>query len=101
MNITAIRALIRNDLRLYRSDRRAVIVGQSVNADGGDGYSTFLKGTSRLGGAQDIDALTAFMAQFKAPAAPYRPGVNALDAASARIQRTGGTICPTGANVNP
>ncbi|MBK7115974.1 MAG: ABC transporter permease [Proteobacteria bacterium] len=27
MNITAIRALIRNDLRLYRSDRRAVIVG--------------------------------------------------------------------------
>jgi ABC-2 type transport system permease protein len=27
MNTTAIRALIRNDLRLYRSDRRAVIVG--------------------------------------------------------------------------
>lgn len=27
MNATAIRALIRNDLRLYRSDRRAVIVG--------------------------------------------------------------------------
>jgi hypothetical protein len=27
MNIVAIKALIRNDLRLYRSDRRAVIVG--------------------------------------------------------------------------
>ncbi len=27
MNTTAIRALIRNDLRLYRSDRRAVVVG--------------------------------------------------------------------------
>ena len=27
MNTTAIRALVRNDIRLYRSDRRAVIVG--------------------------------------------------------------------------
>ena len=27
MNVTAIKALIRNDLRLYRADRRAVIVG--------------------------------------------------------------------------
>src|SRR5689334_5997868 len=27
MNITAVRALIRNDLRLYLTDRRAVIVG--------------------------------------------------------------------------
>ena len=27
MNAVAIKALIRNDLRLYRSDRRAVVVG--------------------------------------------------------------------------
>ncbi|ROZ79794.1 bifunctional UDP-sugar hydrolase/5'-nucleotidase [Ramlibacter sp. WS9] len=69
-------------------------------ADGGDGYSTFLKGTSRLGGAQDIDALVAYMALFKAPAAPYAPNVHPSDAGTARINRTGGTACPTGANIN-
>ncbi|MHB1122116.1 MAG: bifunctional metallophosphatase/5'-nucleotidase [Ramlibacter sp.] len=71
-------------------------------ADGGDGYSTFAKGQNRLGGPQDIDALTAFMARYKAPAAPYVPGVDPLDASTPRIQRVGGSsICPTGANTNP
>jgi 5'-nucleotidase len=67
-------------------------------ATGGDGFTTFLSGTSALGGGQDIDALTAFMAGYKAT--PYVLGGNANDQGSARIQRTGGTSCPTGATVN-
>lgn len=71
-------------------------------ADGGDGYATFLaRGSNRLGGAQDIDALTAYMAQFKAPAAPYAPGSAANDGGTPRINRVGGTTCPTGTNTNP
>lgn len=67
-------------------------------ADGGDGYSTFLKGTNRLGGAQDIDALVAYLAGFKAPKAPYTLGANPNDAGGKRINRTGtSTACPTGA----
>lgn len=42
-------------------------------AAGGDGFTTLLGGTNTLGGAQDIDALTAYMALYKAPAAPYDP----------------------------
>ncbi len=70
-------------------------------ATGGDGYSTFLKGTNLLGGAQDIDALVAFMAGYKAPNKPFTPNTNPADGGTARINRTGGTTCPTGANVNP
>ena len=72
-------------------------------ADGGDGYSTLIKGTNRLGGAQDIDALTAYMAaNFKAPKAPYAPGSNVADAGTKRINRVGSSaICPGGADVNP
>lgn len=72
-------------------------------ADGGDGYSTLLKGTNRLGGSQDIDALTAYMAaNFKAPKAPYAPSSNAADAGSKRISRVGNSAnCPGGADTNP
>ena len=71
-------------------------------ADGGDGYSTLVKGTNRLGGAQDIDALTAYLAAFKAPNGPYTLGSNILDAGTARINRVGTSgTCPGGANVNP
>ena len=72
-------------------------------ADGGDGYSTLLKGTNRLGGAQDIDALTAYMASFKAPKAPYSPTTShATDAGTPRISRAGSSAtCPSSANVNP
>jgi 5'-nucleotidase len=71
-------------------------------ATGGDGYSTFLKGTSQLGGAQDIDALVAFMASYKAPAAPYTPATVVGDGGTARINRLGaGTACPGGTNPNP
>ncbi len=71
-------------------------------ADGGDGYSTLIKGTNRVGGAQDIDALAAFLADYKAPKAPYALGTNSLDSGSARINRVGtSSTCPGGANVNP
>ncbi|HEU4459762.1 MAG TPA: 5'-nucleotidase C-terminal domain-containing protein [Methylibium sp.] len=70
-------------------------------ADGGDGYTSFLNGTNRLGGAQDIDALVAYMARYKAPAPAYAPGTEAEDAGSARIQRVGGSSCPGGAATNP
>ncbi|HEX3141249.1 MAG TPA: 5'-nucleotidase C-terminal domain-containing protein, partial [Rhizobacter sp.] len=68
-------------------------------ATGGDGYSTLLNGTDLLGGAQDIDALVDYLAAFRAPAAPYNPADPALG--KPRIQRVGGTACPSGANVNP
>jgi 5'-nucleotidase len=71
-------------------------------ADGGDGYSTLVKGTNRLGGAQDIDSLTAYMANFKAPKAAYTPGSNAADAGTKRINRVGSSAnCPGGADTNP
>ncbi len=40
---------------------------------GGDGFAVLAGGTSFLGGAQDIDALIAYLASYKAPNAPYNP----------------------------
>jgi 5'-nucleotidase len=71
-------------------------------ATGGDGYLTFLGGTDLLGGAQDIDALVAYMADYKAPNPPYAPGVEAEDGGTPRIGRVvGGSACPGGSNTNP
>jgi 5'-nucleotidase len=48
-------------------------------ATGGDGFTTFVAGTNALGGAQDIDALTAYLANFKLPTHPaYNPAAAAL-----------------------
>ncbi len=68
-------------------------------ATGGDGFTTFLNGTNLLGGAQDIDALVAYFAAFKAPNPAYDPASPALG--KPRINRVSGSVCPTGANVNP
>ena len=70
-------------------------------ATGGDGYSTFLRGTNLLGGSQDVDALSAFLGKYKAPAAPYNPDLVADDGATQRVSRVGGTSCPDGTNPNP
>ena len=71
-------------------------------ADGGDGHTTLIKGTNRIGGAQDIDALTAFLADYKAPKGPFALGANPLDAGTPRINRVGtSAVCPSGVNVNP
>jgi 5'-nucleotidase len=87
--------VVTNPTRAYR------VTVNNFMADGGDGYGVFLNGTNRLGGAQDIDALVAYMARYKAPAAPYAPNAEPEDAGTARILRTGGTSCPTGAATNP
>jgi 5'-nucleotidase len=72
-------------------------------ATGGDGFATFQQGSSLLGGAQDIDALTAYLAAYKAPNAAYDPAAPALG--KPRVLRVnapaGGGTCPLGANVNP
>ena len=87
---------VQNPTKTYR------VTVNNFMADGGDGYSTLKKGTNRLGGAQDIDALTAFLAGFKAPKSAYTLGSNPADAGSKRINRVGtSTTCPGAANTNP
>lgn len=88
---------VQNPAKSYR------VTVNNFMADGGDGYSTLVKGTNRLGGAQDIDALTAYMAaNFKAPKAAYAPNSHAADAGTPRINRVGtSATCPSGVNVNP
>lgn len=91
--------VVLNPAKTYR------VTVNSFMATGGDGFTVFANGTNRVGGAQDIDALVAYMSQFKAPKAPYAPGTNASDAGTPRVNRIGGgtgaAACPTGANVNP
>ncbi|NDY94025.1 bifunctional metallophosphatase/5'-nucleotidase [Ideonella livida] len=72
-------------------DRTWRVTVNSFMADGGDAFSTFLQGQDRLGGAQDIDALEAYLAGFKAPKAPYNPA-----SVSPRIVRvdTSTATCP-------
>ena len=90
--------VVQNPAKTYR------ITVNNFMADGGDGYSTLVKGTNRLGGGQDIDALTAYMnANFKAPKPAYMPNTNPADAGTARISRLASTstVCPSGAVTNP
>lgn len=48
-------------------------------ATGGDGFRVLLDGSNVLGGAQDIDALVAYLAAFRAPNAPYNPASTVLN----------------------
>lgn len=59
--------LVLNPTRSYR-----VTVNNFI-ATGGDGFTVLLEGANVLGGAQDIDALVAYMSGYKAPAAAYDP----------------------------
>jgi 5'-nucleotidase len=62
-------------------------------ADGGDAFSVLKGGTERLGGAQDIDALSRYFSGYMAPNPPYDPSDVTL--AKPRIRRLdGGTACP-------
>ena len=91
--------VVLNPAKTYR------ITVNNFMADGGDGHSTLTKGSDRMGGALDIDALTTYLtANFKAPKAAYAPGLNsnALDAGTPRINRiSNSTTCPSGPVVNP
>jgi 5'-nucleotidase len=87
--------VVQNPTKTYR------ITVNNFMADGGDGYTTLKKGSNRLGGAQDIDALTAFLAGYKTPNPAYVLGSNPLDAGSPRINRAGtSTTCPGGPVTN-
>lgn len=92
--------LVDADGRVLGPAREYRVTVNSFMASGGDGFATLLKGRAPLGGALDIDALVDYMARFKAPSAPYAPGMRAEDGGTPRIQRDGGTACPTGADLN-
>ena len=57
--------VVQNPTSTYR------VTTNNFMAAGGDGLTVLTGGVNRLGGAQDIDALTSYMAGFKAPNAPY------------------------------
>jgi 5'-nucleotidase len=87
--------------RVLEPAREYRVTVNSFMASGGDSFSTFLRGKAPLGGALDLDALVDYMARFKAPNPPYAAGQRAEDGGTPRIQRDGGSVCPTGANTNP
>jgi 5'-nucleotidase len=65
--------VVQNPGKTYR------VTVNNFMATGGDGLTVLLGGTSTLGGAQDIDALTAyFNAGYKAPKAAYDPTLPAM-----------------------
>ena len=65
-------AFVSNGLVLNPTSTHRVTVNNFM-ATGGDGFAVLVGGTDALGGAQDIDALIAYLASFKAPNAPYDP----------------------------
>jgi 5'-nucleotidase len=72
--------VVQNPTKTYR------VTVNNFMATGGDGFTVLLGGQSSLGGAQDIDALVAYLAAgYKAPKAPYDPTQAAL--AIPRISR--------------
>jgi len=78
---------VNNPTKTYR------VTVNSFLATGGDGFTVLNNGTNRLGGAQDIDALVAYLADFKKPKASYDPNATALG--KPRILRAdSGTACP-------
>lgn len=65
--------VVQNATKTYR------VTVNNFMATGGDGFTVLLGGTGVLGGAQDIDALTAyFNAGYKSPNPPYDPTLPAL-----------------------
>jgi 5'-nucleotidase len=87
--------------RVLEPAREYRVTVNSFLASGGDGFSTFLNGKAPLGGALDIDALVDYMARFKVPNPPYMPGTRPQDGGTPRLQRDGGSACPTGVDTNP
>ncbi|MDY0745439.1 bifunctional metallophosphatase/5'-nucleotidase [Paucibacter sp. R3-3] len=64
--------VVLNPTKTYR------VTVNNFMATGGDGFTVLIGGTNQLGGAQDIDALTAYLSGYKAPAAAYDPAQPAL-----------------------
>ena len=64
--------VVLNPTKTYR------VTVNNFMATGGDGYGVFVGGLNTLGGAQDIDALVAYLAGYKAPSAAYDRAATAL-----------------------
>lgn len=71
-DLIVIGGVVQNPGKTYR------VTINNFMATGGDGFSTFTGGVNSLGGAQDIDALVAYLASYKAPAAHYDPALPAM-----------------------
>jgi len=65
--IVVAKGVVQNPMRTYR------VTVNNFMATGGDGFTTLKAGTNRLGGAQDVDALVAYLARYKSPNAAYDP----------------------------
>jgi len=72
VDFIVVNGVVQNPGKTYR------VTVNNFMATGGDGFAVFTGGTNVLGGAQDIDALTAYLAGFKSPAAAYNPTSAAL-----------------------
>jgi 5'-nucleotidase len=72
VDFIVVNGVVQNPGKTYR------VTVNNFMATGGDGFAVFTGGTNVLGGAQDIDALTAYLAGFKNPAAAYDPTSAAL-----------------------
>ena len=70
--IVVMGGVVQNPAKTYR------VTVNNFMATGGDGFTTLIGGTNVLGGAQDIDALVAYLAGYKAPAAAYDPTLPAM-----------------------
>ena len=70
-------AIVKDGVVLEPARKWRVTVNNFMAA-GGDGFTTLQDGTDRLGGAQDIDALRAFLASTLPPNPPYDPSLAAL-----------------------
>lgn len=68
-----ISGVVQNPAKTYR------VTVNNFMATGGDGFGVLTGGLNPLGGAQDIDALIAYLAGYKAPAAPYNGNAAALN----------------------
>jgi len=64
--------IVSNGQVLNPSDTYRVTINNFLST-GGDGFGVLATGVNPLGGAQDIDALIAYLANYKAPNAPYNP----------------------------
>ena len=62
-----INGVVQSPAKTYR------VTVNNFMATGGDGFSTLIGGTGVQGGAQDIDALVAYLAGYKGVAAAYDP----------------------------
>ena len=73
-------------------------------ATGGDGLTTFLNGKNLLGGAQDIDALSSYLANFNTQNGNNAYDPTALALGKPRLTRVNAPAnsagCVTGANTN-